>query len=188
MSDQKDFSLKDYKRRMEGAVSVLQDEFSGLRTGRAHPSLVEHITVEAYGSNMPMTQVGTVSVPEPRMLSIQVWDNGLVSAVEKAVRNSTLGLNPIVDGSLLRIPIPELSEERRQELSKVASQYAEQAKVAVRNVRRDGMDHLKKLEKDGAMSEDEHKAWSADLQKLTDETVEAIDAAASTKEQEIMQV
>jgi ribosome recycling factor len=188
MSNKGEFTLKDFKRRMEGALSVLKDEFAGLRTGRAHTSLLEHISVEAYGSQMPMNQVGTVGVPEPRMLSVQVWDKGLVSAVEKAIRNSSLGLNPIIDGQLLRIPIPELTEERRAELSKVAAQYAEQARVAVRNVRRDGMDQLKRLEKDGDMGEDEHKAWASDLQKVTDEMIGEIDSTLATKEEEIMQV
>lgn len=183
-----EFDLKDIERRMHGAVSVLKDEFAGLRTGRAHPSLLEHISVEAYDSQMPLNQVGSVSVPEPRMLSVQVWDKALAGAVERAIRNSTLGLNPIVDGQLLRIPIPELTEERRQELSKVAAQYAEQARVAVRNVRRDGMDKLKHLEKDGNMGQDEHKAWSSDLQELTDLIISGIDSTLSTKEEEIMQV
>ncbi len=188
MADDVEFSLADYKRRMQGAISVLGDEFAGLRTGRAHPSLLEHIVVEAYGAQMPLNQVGTVSVPESRMLTVQVWDNTQTSAVEKAIRNTSLGLNPIVEGSLLRIPIPELTEERRQELSKVAAQYAEQTKVAVRNVRRDGMDQLKKLEKDSHMGEDEHKAWADDLQKLTDSVIEDIDVTLATKEEEIMQV
>jgi ribosome recycling factor len=188
MSDVVRFDFKDIKRRMAGAIAVLSDEFAGLRTGRAHPSLLEHLTVEAYGAQMPMTQVGTVSVPESRMLSVQVWDNSLVGAVEKAIRNSTLGLNPIIDGQLLRIPIPELTEERRHELTKVAAQYAEQARVAVRNVRRDGMDQLKRLEKDGHMGQDEHKAWAGDLQKATDEAILEIDTTVATKEEEIMQV
>ena len=188
MSDAKEFDISDFERRMQGAVSVLRDEFTGLRTGRAHPSLLEHMTVEAYDSQMPLNQVANVSVPEPRMLSVQVWDKSVVSAVEKAIRNSTLGLNPIIDGQLLRIPIPELTEERRQELSKVAAQYAEQARVAVRNVRRDGMDTLKHMEKDGDMGQDEHKAWSDDLQELTDLVISEIDEALGTKEEEIMQV
>ena len=188
MSDSKEFDLGDYERRMHGAVAVLKDEFAGLRTGRAHPSLVEHIVVDAYDSQMPMNQVGNVGVPEPRMLSVQVWDKSLVSAVERAIRNSSLGLNPIIDGQLLRIPIPELTEERRQELTKVAAQYAEGARVAVRNVRRDGMDRLKHLEKDGDMGQDEQKAWSDDLQELTDLIISEIDETLSTKEGEIMQV
>ncbi len=188
MSDSEEFDLGDIERRMSGAVSVLKEEFSGLRTGRAHPSLVEHIPVDAYESQMPLNQVANVSVPESRMLSVQVWDKAVVSGVEKAIRNSSLGLNPIVEGQLLRIPIPELTEERRQELTKVAAQYAEQARVAVRNVRRDGMDKLKHLEKDGNMGQDEQKAWADDLQELTDLTITEIDETLSTKEQEIMQV
>ena len=188
MSDNEEFDLGDIERRMNGAITVLKEEFGGLRTGRAHPSLVEHIVVDAYDSQMPMNQVANVSVPEARMLSVQVWDKSVVSAVEKAIRNSSLGLNPIIDGQLLRIPIPELTEERRQELTKVAAQYAEQARVAVRNVRRDGMDKLKHLEKDGNMGQDEQKAWSDDLQELTDLMIGEIDETLSTKEQEIMQV
>ncbi len=183
-----EFDIDDIERRMKGAAAVLQKEFGGLRTGRASTSLLEPITVDAYGSQMPMSQVGTISVPEPRMLSVQVWDNSLVSAVDKAIRNSSLGLNPIVEGTLLRIPIPELNEERRQELSKVASQYAEQARIAVRNVRRDGMDKLKHLEKDGHMSQDEEKLWSEEVQDLTDKTIGMIDESLSVKEKEIMQV
>jgi len=188
MSDSKNFDLSDFERRMNGAVSVLKEEFAGLRTGRAHPSLVEHLSVDAYDSQMPLNQVANVSVPEPRMLSVQVWDKKVVSAVEKAIRNSSLGLNPIIDGQLVRIPIPELTEERRQELTKVAAQYAEQAKVAVRNVRRDGMDRLKHLEKDGNMGQDEHKAWADDLQELTDLVISEIEETLGTKEEEIMQV
>ncbi len=183
-----EFDIDDIERRMKGAASVLKSEFGGLRTGRASTSLLEPLTVDAYGAQMPMSQVGTISVPEPRMLSVQVWDNSLVSAVDKAIRNSSLGLNPIVEGSLLRIPIPELNEERRTELTKVASQYAEQARVAVRNVRRDGMDKLKHLEKDSHMSQDEEKLWSEEVQKLTNDTISVIDEALSLKEQEIMQV
>ncbi len=182
------FDFKDIKRRMSGAVTMLHDEFSGLRTGRAHTSLLEHITVDAYGSQMPMSQVGTVSVPDSRMLSVQVWDNSLVGAVEKAIRNSSLGLNPIIEGQLLRIPLPDLTEDRRKELSRVAAQYSEQARISARNVRRDGMDQLKRLEKESLISQDEHKAWAADLQKVTDETISEIDQSLATKEAEIMQV
>ena len=182
------FDIKDLKRRMDGALQAVKHEFGGLRTGRASASLLEPITVEAYGSSMPMTQVGTISVPEARMLSVQVWDRGLVSAVEKAIRNSGLGLNPMVDGQLVRVPVPELNEERRQELTKVAGKYAEQGRIAVRNVRRDGMEALKRLEKDGEISQDEHKAWADDLQKATDEHIKLIDEALKAKEQEIMQV
>lgn len=180
--------LDDIERRMKGAVAALSTEFSGLRTGRASASLLEPVTVEAYGTQMPMTQVGTVGVPEPRMLTVQVWDKGMVGAVEKAIRNANLGLNPITDGQLVRIPIPELNEERRAELAKVAHRYAEQARVAVRNVRRDGMDGLKKSEKSGHMSEDEHKIWSEEIQTMTDETIKVIDDALVAKEGEIMQV
>lgn len=182
------FDLSDIERRMRGAVNVLGDEFGGLRTGRASASLLEPLTVEAYGSQMPMNQVGTVSVPESRMLSVQVWDGTLVAAVEKAIRTSNLGLNPMIDGQVVRVPIPELNEERRQELTKVAAQYAEQARVAVRNVRRDGMEKLKRLEKDHHISEDEHKAWSDDVQKRTDGIIKEIDEALVTKDEEIMQV
>ena len=180
--------MKDIKRRMDGAVGVLRDEFSGLRAGRASTSLLEPVQVDAYGAKMPMNQVGTISAPEPRLLTVQVWDNGLVSSVEKAIRESDLGLNPQTEGQLIRIPIPELDEERRQELVKVAHKYAEQARVAVRNVRRDGMENLKKLEKEGEISQDEHHAWSEDIQKLTDDHVAGIDEALQKKEQEIMQV
>jgi len=183
-----DLDIDDLKRRMEGAVQVLHDEFGGLRTGRASAALLEPINVEAYGSSMPMNQVGTISVPDSRMITVQVWDQGLVAAVEKAIIESGLGLNPSRDGNLVRVPIPQLSEERRGELTKVANKYAEQARVAVRNVRRDGMDTLKKLQRDGDISEDEQHAWEEDLQKLTDSTVQNIDHALSSKETEIMQV
>ncbi len=188
MSDDNTLDIKDLKRRMNGAIDVLRSEFSGLRTGRAASSLLEPIMVSAYGSQMPMSQVGTISVPEPRMLSVQIWDKGLVSAAEKAIRESNLGLNPITEGQLLRIPVPELSEERRKELTKVAHQYAEQAKVAVRNVRRDGMDTLKRLEKDGHIGEDEHRHQSDEVQKITDEMIGEIDTVLSQKDEEIMQV
>lgn len=182
------FDMKDLQRRMDGALQAVKHEFAGLRTGRASASLLEPITVEAYGSMMPMPQVGTISVPEPRMLSVQVWDKGMVSAVEKAIRNSGLGLNPMVDGQLVRVPVPELNEERRQELTKVAGKYSEQGRIAVRNVRRDGMETLKRLEKDGEISQDEHKAQADDLQKATDQHIKLIDEALKAKEQEIMQV
>lgn len=173
---------------MHGALEALRHEFAGLRTGRASASLLDPITVEVYGTQMPLNQVGTVSVPEPRMLTVQVWDKANVTAVEKAIRVSDLGLNPMVDGTLVRIPIPELNEERRRELSKVAAKYAEQARVAVRNVRRHGMDDLKRLEKDHEISQDEHKAWSDEIQELTDKYVTEIDQALETKDREIMQV
>lgn len=182
------FDKEDLNRRMNGAVGTLKSEFSGLRTGRASPALVEPVTVDAYGSQLPINQVGNISTPEPRLLTIQVWDKGLVKAVDKAIRDAGLGLNPQVDGQLLRIPVPELNEERRKELAKLAHKYAEAARVAVRNVRRDGMDLLKKLEKDHKISQDEHHKLGDELQKLTDAHVKDIDAALQGKEQEIMQV
>ncbi|MEE8270192.1 MAG: ribosome recycling factor [Alphaproteobacteria bacterium] len=180
--------MKDLNRRMDGAVSVLGSEFAGLRTGRASPSLLEPITVEAYGTQMPLPQVGTIGVPEPRMLTVQVWDNGLVKAVERAILESGLGLNPQPDGALIRVPIPELNEERRRELTKIAGKYTEQARVAVRNVRRDGMDTLKHMEKDGEISQDEHKSSATEIQEMTDAHVARIDEALAAKEEEIMQV
>lgn len=188
MSDSDSLDLGDLRRRMDGALSTLKTEFSGLRTGRASANLVDPVVVEAYGSQMPISQVGTVSVPEPRMISIQVWDKGMVAAVDKAIRNSGLGLNPVVDGQSVRIPIPELNQERRTELTKVAAKYAEQARVAVRNVRRDGMDKLKRLEKDGGLGQDEQKSQADKVQAMTDEVIKNIDEALSTKEAEIMQV
>ncbi len=183
-----DPDIADIERRMNGAVEALKREFAGLRTGRASAALLEPITVDAYGSKMPLNQVGTVGVPEPRMLTVQVWDTGLVGAVEKSIRDSGLGLNPQTEGNLVRVPIPELTEERRVELTKIANKYAEQARVAARNVRRDGMDTLKKMEKDGEISQDDQRQWSQDIQKLTDESVTTIDAALTIKDQEIMQV
>jgi ribosome recycling factor len=180
--------LADLGKRMDSALEVLRKELQGLRTGRASASLLEPITVEAYGTEMPLTQVATVNVPEPRLLTVQVWDRGLVKAVEKAIRNSSLGLNPAVDGQLLRVPLPELTQDRRNELVKVAHKYAEQARVAVRNVRRDGMDHLKRLEKDGDISQDEHKHWSDEVQKLTDRHVESVNQLLEHKEKDILQV
>jgi len=179
---------KDTSRRMEGAVDVLHQEFGGLRTGRASTSLLDTISVQAYGADMPLNQVGTVSVPEPRMLSVQVWDKGLVSSVEKAIMESGLGLNPSSDGQLVRVPIPALTEDRRQELTKVAAKYAEEARVAVRNVRRHAMDTLKAAEKDGDLSQDAQREFSDEIQKLTDEFVGKIDESLKNKEQEIMQV
>ncbi len=178
-------NLKDLRKRMEGAISALKSEFSGLRTGRASASLVEPIDVDAYGSKMPMNQVGTIGVPEPRMITIQVWDKGLVGAVEKAIRESGLGINPVVDGQNVRVPVPSLTEERRKELAKVAGKYAEQAKIAIRNVRREGMEAIKKAD---GVSEDEQKKQSEDVQKLTDEMVKAVDDSLAAKEEEIMQV
>jgi ribosome recycling factor len=173
---------------MDGALEALRKEFGGLRTGRASASLLEPVHVSAYGSDMPLNQVGTVNVPEPRMITVQVWDKGLVGAVEKAIRDAGLGLNPMADGSTVRVPIPELSRERRQELSKIAHKYAEQARVAIRNVRRDGMDFLKKQEKDGKIAEDEHHGLHDLMQKLTDEHVTKVDETLATKEKEILQV
>lgn len=180
--------IDDIARRMDGAIDALRKEFSGLRTGRASASLLEPITVDAYGTSVPINQVGNINVPEPRMISVQVWDKSLVKAVEKAIRNSALGLNPAVDGQLLRIPLPELSEERRGELVKVAHRYAEQARVAIRNVRRDGMDQLKKLEKDGHISQDEHKVWADEIQAMTDKHIELVGDLLQQKEKDIVTV
>lgn len=179
---------KDLERRMEGAVEVLQREFAGLRTGRASASLLEPVQVEAYGSKMPLNQVGNVSVPDPRMLTVQVWDKGLVKAVEKGIIESGLGLNPASEGQVVRVPIPSLTEERRAELSRVAGRYAEEAKVAVRNVRRHGMDELKRLEKDGDISQDEHHKHAQEIQSLTDTYITKIDEILGNKEKDIMQV
>jgi ribosome recycling factor len=186
MTDELDF--RDLKRRMDGAVSVLKTELAGLRTGRASASLLDPIQVNAYGTQMPVNQVGTVSVPEPRMLSVQVWDQKLVSAVDRAIRDANLGLNPIMEGTLLRIPIPELNAERRRELVKIAHKYAEQARVAVRHVRRDGIETVRRLEKDGEMSQDEARSASDEIQKLTDQHIKDIDELLAAKETEIMQV
>ena len=183
-----DPDIDDLTRRMNGAIEVLRKELAGLRTGRASPSLLDPVTVDAYGTQMPINQVATIGVPEPRMLTAQVWDKSMVKAVEKAIRDAGLGLNPMVDGQLVRVPIPELNEERREELTRVAAKYAEQAKVAVRNVRRDGMDKLKRMEKAGEISEDEHRLWGDDVQKVTDEHIKQIDEMLETKQQEIMQV
>ncbi len=183
-----DPDLSDIERRMKGALEALRHEFAGLRTGRASPSLLDQITVPAYGAEMPIREIGTVNVPEPRMLSVQVWDKGNVAATEKAIRSSGLGLNPSVDGQTVRIPIPELTEERRQELSKVAGRYAEQARVAVRNVRRDGMELLKKMERDHEMSQDDHHLWADEVQEMTDQMIAKIDEAYAAKDKEIMQV
>ena len=179
---------EDLKRRMHGAVSVLNGEFGGLRTGRASISLLDPISVEIYGSAMPISQLATVSVPEPRMITVQVWDKNSVGAVEKAIRDSELGLNPAGDGQLIRVPIPELNEERRHELVKVAHKYAEQARIAVRHVRRDGMEAAKKEEKDGRISQDELHTLNDKIQKLTDEHIAEIDALLSAKESEILHV
>ena len=180
--------LSKYRDRMDKAVAALKEEFASLRTGRASANLLDQISVEAYGSQVPINQVGAVSVPEPRMLTVSVWDRGMVVSVEKAIRSSNLGLNPVVDGQTLRIPIPPLTEERRKDLAKVAGKYAEQQKIAVRNVRRDANDDLKKAEKDGVINQDEQKRMEAEVQKFTDEAIKRVDEALKTKEQEIMHV
>lgn len=176
----------DLQRRMNGAVDALKHDLSGLRTGRASTALLDTIHVEVYGANMPLNQVATVSVPEPRMLTVQVWDRSNVQPVEKAIRSAGLGLNPVTDGQLIRLPIPDLTEERRKELAKLVGQYAEKAKIAVRNVRRDGMDQLKQDEKKHEISEDEHKRLEGDVQKMTDDTIKDIDQLAESKEKEIL--
>ena len=180
------YDKADLERRMAGAVESLKGDLSGLRTGRANVALLDPITVEVYGAHMPLNQVASVSAPEPRMLSIQVWDKSNVTPVEKAVRSSGLGLNPITDGTTLRLPIPDLTEDRRKELAKLASKYAEGARIAVRNVRRDGMDNLKADEKKGEISEDDRKRRETEVQKLTDTIIADIDAAAAAKEKEIL--
>ncbi len=182
------FDLNDLKRRMDGALSSLKHELGGLRTGRAAISMVEPVQVEAYGSHMPLNQVATVSVPEPRMLSVQVWDKSMVKAVETAIVNSNLGLSPATEGQVIRLRIPELNEERRKELVKVAHKYAEAAKVAIRHVRRDGLDILKKSEKDHLISEDDEKRLSNDVQKATDAAIADVDKLLGTKEKEILTV
>lgn len=183
-----DPDLDDLDRRMNGAIEALSHEFAGLRTGRASIGLLEPVMVDIYGAQMPLNQVGTIGVPEPRMLTVQVWDKSAVTSVEKAIRSAGLGLNPSADGQLVRIPIPELTEERRLEMAKIAHKYAEQARVAVRNVRRDGMDNLKKMEKDGELSEDDQRLWSEEIQQLTDKLVARIDQALAAKDEEIKQV
>ncbi len=188
MAEALEFDLDDLRRRMDGALTALRGDFGGLRTGRASASLLDPVSVEAYGAATPIAQVATVSVPEPRMISVNVWDKGLVATVDKAIRNAGLGLNPVMDGQTLRIPIPPLNEERRAELAKLAAQYAEKSRVAARNVRRDGMDQLKRMEKGGDISEDEHKTLSASVQELTDEFIGKIDSQLKAKEEEIMQV
>ena len=183
-----DPDIDDLVRRMDGTVAVLRKEFAGLRTGRATPSLLDPVTVEAYGSQMPINQVATVNVPEPRMISVQVWDKSMTKAVEKAIRDAELGLNPMADGQLVRVPIPELNEERREERSRVAGKYAEQSRIAVRNVRHDGINKLKRMEKDGDLSEDDHRLWDDEVQSITDEHIEKIDSMLEVKQTEIMQV
>lgn len=183
-----DFNLKNYRKRMDGALTSLKSEFSGLRTGRAHTALLDNITVPAYGTETPLNQLASVSVPESRMLLVSVWDKTQVAAVDKALRTSNLGINPIMDGQTLRIPMPPLTEERRRDLTKVAGQYSENAKIAVRNVRREAMDALKKAEKAGDMSEDEQKAHISDVQKATDDVIDEIDSTLEAKSAEIMQI
>jgi ribosome recycling factor len=180
--------LSRYKDRMDKAVAALKEEFASLRTGRASANLLDQVHVDAYGSSVPINQVGAVNVPEPRMISVNVWDRALVIAVDKAIRNSGLGLNPIVDGQNLRIPIPPLTEERRKDLAKIAGKYGEQQRIAIRNIRRDANDDLKKAEKDGAISQDEQKRMETEVQKLTDEAIKRVDEALKIKEQEIMHV
>jgi ribosome recycling factor len=182
------FSLDEMKTRMHKSIASLKDELAGLRTGRATPSLLDPVMVEAYGTRMPLNQVATVTVPEARMLTVSVWDRSMAQAVDKAIRNSGLGLNPSTEGATIRVPLPELNEERRRELTKVAHNYAEQARVAIRHIRRDGMDLLKKLEKDGVMSQDDGRAKADQVQKATDGAVSEVDAILVAKEQEIMQV
>ena len=187
MADDFELDLDDIERRMDGAMAALRQEFLTLRTGRASASMLEPVTVDAYGAMTPLNQVGTVNVPEPRMITVNIWDKGLVSKAEKAIRESGLGINPVVDGTIIRLPIPELNEERRRELTKVAGQYAESARVAVRNVRRDGMDMIKKAKSDG-LGEDDQKFWESAVQEATDKAIEKIDAALESKQEEIMQV
>ena len=182
------YDKKDLERRMEGAITALQAELMGLRTGRASINLLDNVQVAAYGSNVPMSQVGSVSVMDSRMLAVNIWDKTIVGAADKAIRESGLGLNPVMDGQTLRIPIPPLNEERRVELSKVAGKYGEAARVSVRNVRRDGMDSLKKMEKDNEISEDQLRSMSEEVQKLTDTYVKNVDETLKAKEAEIMQV
>jgi ribosome recycling factor len=179
-------STDDLKRRMHGAIEAFRHDLAGLRAGRASTALLDPVNVEAYGSNMPLNQVATVSVPEPRMISVQVWDRSNVGPVEKAIRSAGLGLNPITDGQMIRLPIPELTEERRKELAKLVGQYAEKARIAVRNVRRDGMDHLKQDEKKHEIGEDERKRLEHEVQKLTDDTIKEVDELAQAKEKEIL--
>jgi ribosome recycling factor len=181
------YDKADLQRRMHGAVEALKHDLGGLRTGRANTALLDPVHVEVYGSNMPLNQVATVSAPEPRMLSVQVWDRSNVGPVEKAIRNASLGINPVVDGQTIRLPIPDMTEERRKELSKLAHQYAEKAKVAVRNVRRDGNDALKQDEKKHEISEDERKRRETEVQKLTDDTIAEIDQVLASKDKEILQ-
>jgi len=186
-TNEMEIDLDDLERRMDGALAALRGDFASLRTGRASASMLDAINVDAYGATMPVNQLATINVPEPRMVTISVWDKSMVGKVEKAIRSSGLGINPVVEGTLMRLPIPELNEERRRELTKVAGQYAEHARVAIRNVRRDGMDKLKRAKADG-MSEDEQKLYHDEIQELTNAAIAKVDAALETKQQEIMQV
>ena len=187
MSDDIEIDLDDLQRRRDGAMASLRTEFASLRTGRAAASMLDPSMVEAYGAMVPVNQCGTVSVPEPRLIAVNVWDKALVNKVERAIRDSGLGINPQLDGTIIRLPIPELNEERRRELSRVAAQYAEHARVAIRNVRRDGMDQIRKAKAEG-MSEDDQKIWGDEIQELTDRMIAAVDKALATKQDEIMQV
>ena len=187
MSDDFELDTDDLKRRMDGALGALRTEFSSLRTGRASASMLDPIMVEAYGSPTPINQVGTVNVPEPRMVTINVWDKSMVNAVEKAIRESGLGINPQLNGTIIMLPIPELNEERRRELGKVAGQYSEHARVAIRNLRRDGMDQIKKAKSNG-LSEDDQKFWESEVQELTDTYIKKVDGMLEAKQEEIMQV
>lgn len=187
MTDAEAPDLDDLSRRMDGALEALRQEFAALRTGRASAGMLDRIMVEAYGQATPVNQVATVNVPEPRMITLNVWDKSMVGAVEKAIRSSSLGVNPVVDGTILRLPIPELNEERRRQIAKAASAAAEKARIAIRNVRRDGMDHIKKAKGDG-MPEDEQKLYSDEIQGLTDKHIETVDRMLSEKETELMQV
>ncbi len=185
MDDEPD--LDDLSRRMDGALKALRQEFAGLRTGRASANMLDAVHVEAYGARMPVQQVATINVPEPRLITLSVWDRSIVTEVEKAIRASELGINPVVDGALIRLPIPELNEERRKEIAKVAGKFAEQARVAIRNVRRDGMEQIRKMKTEG-MSEDDHKIWQGEIQEITDDHVRRVDEALATKETEILRV
>ena len=187
MADEFELDLDDIERRMDGAMASLRTEFASLRTGRARATMLEPVMVEAYGALTTLNQIGTVNVPEPRMVTVNIWDKGLVGPAEKAIRNSGLGINPQLNGTIIMLPIPELNEERRRELTKVAAQYAENARVSTRNVRRDGMDQIKKAKSDG-LSEDDQKLWESEVQDLTDKSIAAIDAALEAKQAEIMQV
>ncbi len=187
MADDFEIDTDDLERRMDGAIASLRTEFASLRTGRASASMLEPVMVEAYGQKTPINQVGTVNVPEPRMVTVNVWDKSMVNAVEKAIRESGLGINPQLNGTIIMLPIPELNEERRRDLTKVAAQYSESARVSIRNIRRDGMDQIKKAKADG-MSEDDQKLWEGEVQELTDRFIKQVDEQLETKQAEIMQV